>query len=174
MKTQGYIININEAQHTVTIKLNSSKDICGLVRNDVVELVSDIGRKHVLRKKIFSLIGFLWNRKNYDIFGNLKETVQRAVEASIRYKGEAYAREFYRFNIHIQCRFTEETLGIFPAENGEYVRMFGETARSLSNISGVTYERMLEFFSELEYLVNYYCGYEYYRQWEKSGSSYFD
>lgn len=167
MKLQGYVQKVDKNRNSVLIKLPNTKAIDRINEMSVVDIVTDADQKHQYRKLIFSLIGFLWNKKNFEIFGALKNEMRAAVEKTIFIKGEQYAREFYRFNIHLECNFTNKTIGVFPTEDGQYIRMIGEVAKSLSNESGITTDELKTFYQELEHLVVLHNGHEFLEEWIK-------
>lgn len=166
MKLQGIIQDIDHKKKTVVIKFMSNKLSSALKYNDVVDLITNAAAKHELRKKIFSLIDYLWQKKNFEIFGTLKNEMKTAVEKTLFIKGEQYAKEFYRFNIHLECNFTNKTIGIFPTDDGNYTRMIGEVAKSLSNASGVTVDELFKFYKDLQYLILEKNGHEFLEEWE--------
>lgn len=166
MKISAEIIAVDSETNRAAVRLPDGRTARVLSGCRYIDIITEPDRKHRLRKKIFSLLGFLWDNGIYEIFGAMKDALKEAVGKIEYYKGREYARTMYRYNICLQCGFTHMTIGLFPGTDGGFVRMFGETARSLSDESGITYGDLIDFYNELEYLVVYYCGAGVFDAWQ--------
>lgn len=167
MKIPARIIKIDQDRSLIILR-SADKNILGSLNEEAyVEVITDPDRKHKIRKKIFSLIGFLWNHRIYDVFGeSLKDSMREVISKMELYRGLSYAKDMYRYNICLQCGFTRITMGLFPDDKGGFVRMYGTVARSMSDQSGITYDDLTDFYRELEYLTVFHCGDEFFKEWE--------
>lgn len=168
VKASAKIIRADTDKNTITVKLLDAGKTKFLKENNVrfLDIIVDPHKKHMIRKKVFSLIGFLWDNDIYEIFGDLSDPLRLAIDKIKYYKGYEYARDMYRYNIYLQLGFTSMTMGLFPDNEGGFIRRFGEMARSLSDESGVTYKDLSDFYHKLEYLVIYYCGEDLFNKWD--------
>lgn len=168
MKIAGRVIEKNEKNNIIIIEPYNKGDIKFFEVMQTVEIITDPTKKHAIRAKIFSLINYLWDKGIYEIFGeHVKDSMRKAIELRRRAHGAKKASDMYRYNIYLQCAFTTETVALVPDGEGGFVRMFCEVAKSMANASGVTYEDLLKFWQELEYITAYHCGEKVLYGWDK-------